>query len=176
MIDAHEFDNDDARKTLVFNSLKLGKVEKSRETDRVAGQRPCARHWPEAVRPSRVKDDSWPEAVPSRYRGANYVLAAFSRQGSSLSVSPKHADAALVSNQLTTRLVRDVQDAFACGSITGSQRIELCLEIAMLKFNFEPVEEQCQESIICLTSEQMPEGLPIGRSNSKRLLFHVLKE
>ena len=43
MIDAHEFDNDDARKTLVFNSLKLGKVEKSRETDRVAGQRPCAR-------------------------------------------------------------------------------------------------------------------------------------
>ena len=41
MIDAHEFDNDDARKTLVFNGLKLGKVEKSRETDRVAGQRPC---------------------------------------------------------------------------------------------------------------------------------------
>ena len=176
MIDAHEFDNDDARKTLVFNGLKLGKVEKSRETDRVAGQRPCARHWPEAVRPSRVKDDSWPEAAPSRYRGANYVLAAFSRQGSSLSVSPKHVDAALVFNQFTTRPVRDVQDAPACCSITGSQRIELFHEIATVKFTVEPVEEQFQEWILSLTSEQMPESLPSGRSNSKSLPFHALKE
>ena len=128
------------------------------------------------MRPSRVKDDSWPEAVPPRYRGANYVLAGFSRQGSSLSVSPKHADAALVFHQLTTRPVRDVQDAPACGSITGSQRIELFHEIVTLKFTVEPVEEQFQESIISLTSEQMPEGLPNGRSNSKRLLFHLVKE
>ena len=147
MIDAHEFDNDDARKTLVFNGLKLGKVEKSRETDRVAGQRPCARHWPEAVRPSRVKDDSWPEAVPSRYRGANYVLAAFSRQGSSLSVSPKHVGAALLFNQFTTRPVerRVVQDAPACSHIIGSQGIELFHDIVTPKFSVEPVEEQFQE-------------------------------
>ena len=136
MIDAHEFDNDDARKTLVFNGLKLGNVPRNRSGS-----------WPEAVRPSRVKDDSWPEAVPPRYRGANYVLAGFSRQGSSLSVSPKHVDAALVFNQCTTRHVerRVVQDAPACFSIIGSQRIELFHEIATVKFTVEPVEEQFQE-------------------------------
>ena len=155
MIDAHEFDNDDARKTLVFNSLKLGKVPRSRSGS-----------WPEAVRPSRVKDDSWPEAVPPRYRGANYVLAGFSRQGSSLSVSPKHVDAELLFKQFTTRPVahRVVQDAPSCFSMIGSQGIELYHEIVAPKFSFEPVEEQFQESILSLTSEQMPEGSPSARS------------
>ena len=167
MIDAHEFDNDDARKTLVFNSLKLGKVPRSRSGS-----------WPEAVRPSRVKDDSWPEAVPPRYRGANYVLAGFSRQGSSLSVSPKHVDAELIFKQITTRPVahRVVQDAPSCCSMIESQGIELHHEIRTPKFSFEPVEEQFQESILSLTSEQMPEGLPSGQASSKRVLFHVAKK
>ena len=58
----------------------------------------------------------------------------------------------------------------------GSQGIELFHEIATPKFNFGPVEEQCQESIISLTGEQMPQGFPSGPSFRKRLLVHALEE
>ena len=58
----------------------------------------------------------------------------------------------------------------------GSQGIELFHEIATPKFNFEPVEEQCQESIISLTGEQMSEGLSSGCANSKSILSHAVEE
>ena len=89
-----------------------------------------------------------------------------------------HVDAALLGNQYKTRPVeyRVVQDALACSSIIGSQGIELFREFAMPKFSVEPVEEQFQQSILSLTSEQMPEGLPSGQASNKRVLFHVAKK
>ena len=114
-----------------------------------------------------------------RYRGANDVLAGLSRQGLSLSGLRVPVDAAHLFNQFMTRPLehRVVQDAPACFSMIGSQGIELFHEIATPKFLLEPLEEQCQESILSLTGEQMPDGLARGgRANRKSLLFHSVEE
>ena len=86
-------------------------------------------------------------------------------------------DASLVGNKGMTRPAecRVVQHAPALSCIIDSQRIELFLEFVIPKFNVEPIEEQFEKSLLSLTREQMPEGLPSGRSNSKLLNFHLVE-
>ena len=70
---------------------------------------------------------------------------------------------------------RVVQHALALSYIIDSQGIELFREFATPKFSVEPVEQQFQKSILSLTREQMPEGPPSGRWNSKLLNFHLVE-
>ena len=137
MIEAHEFDNDNARKTCVFNSSTFGKLPRSRSGS-----------WPEAVRPSRTIAGQRPGD-----RGIAVQIMSWLDSLARVRHPRVLVDAALLGNQFKTRLVeyRVVQDALACSSIIGSQGIELFREFATPKFSVEPVEEQCQESLISVT-------------------------